>query len=76
MFMRILLLNPNWLPLHNSPRFAVFELTKMADSKVTIFFQIKSLSTKMMFLADVKFISTCMYVPKQFPSVEQKKCAR
>ena len=48
----------------------------MADSKVTIFFQIKSLSTKMMFLADVKFISTCMYVPKQFPSVEQKKCAQ
>ena len=48
----------------------------MPDLKVTIFFQIKSHSTKMMFLADVKFISTCMYVPKNFPTVEQKKYAR
>ena len=76
MFMRILVLNPNLKPLHNSPRFAVFELTKMPDLKVTIFCQIKSHSTKMMFLADVKFISTCMYVAKNFPTVEQKKYTR
>ena len=48
----------------------------MPDLKVTTFFQIKSHSTKMMFLANVKFISTCMYVPKNFPTVEQNKYAR
>ena len=76
MFMRILVLNPNWIALHDYPRFAVFESTKMPDLKVTTFFQIKSHSTKMMFLANVKFISTCMYVPKNFPTVEQNKYAR
>ena len=76
MFMRILVLNPNLKPLHNSPRFAVFESTKMPDLKVTIFCQIKSHSTNMMFLADVKFISTCIYVTKHFPTVEQKKYAQ
>ena len=30
----------------------------------------------MMFLADVKFISTCIYVTKHFPTVEQKKYAQ
>ena len=30
----------------------------------------------MMFLADVKFISTCIYVAKNFPTVEQKKYAQ
>ena len=76
MFMRILVLNPNLKPLHNSPRFAVFESTKMLDLKVTIFCQIKSHSTNMMLLADVKFISTCIYVAKNFPTVEQKKYAQ
>ena len=48
----------------------------MPDLKVMIFFQIKSHLTKMMFLANVKFISTCMHVPKNFATVEQKKYAR
>ena len=76
MFMRILVLNPNLKPLHNSPHFAVFESTKMPYLKVTIFCQIKSHSSKMMFLADVKFISKCIYVAKNFPTVEQKKYAQ
>ena len=76
MFMHIVVLNPNLKPLHNYPRFAVFESTKMPDLKVTIFCQIKSHSTKMGFLADVKFISTCMYVANNFPTVEQKKYAQ
>ena len=61
------------LKVHNYLRFTVFESTKMPDLKVTIFCEIKSHSTKMEFLADVKFISTCMYVPKKFSYCRAKE---